>query len=123
MPAEMNTPKPDQLLDDRYRLRRRLGSGGMASVWLARDERLDRDVAIKLISDTLASDRDYLRRFEREARVAAKLNHPNLVGIYDFEAGGDRPYLVMEVVEGGTLADRIGSRGGKLDLEALTRSL
>ena len=93
-------------LGSRYRLERPLGRGGMAAVWLALDERLDRPVAIKILSDTLAGDEEYLSRFKREARVAAGLQHPNLVSIYDFDAGG-RPYLVMEYIECGDLGERI----------------
>ena len=100
--------------DGRYRIERRLGSGGMASVWLAHDEELDRAVAIKVISDTLALDESYLARFRREARIAAGLTHPNLVKIYDFAEDAERPFLVMELVDGGTLADRPA-----LDLDAL----
>src|SRR5687768_13316700 len=89
-------------LGGRYRLERALGTGGMASVWLARDERLSRPVAVKVLSDVLATDDAYIRRFRREARVAASLSHPNLVRVYDFSGGGERPYVVMELVEGGT---------------------
>jgi len=107
----------------RYTLERRLGAGGMAAVWLARDERLGRPVAIKVLSDLLADDEAYVHRFRREARVAAGLSHPNLVRVFDF--GDDpRPYLVMEYVEGGTLADRL--REGdepELDCEELARRL
>jgi serine/threonine protein kinase len=111
------------LLGDRYRLDRRLGAGGMASVWLARDERLDREVAVKILSDVLASDPDYRTRFEREARVAAGLSHPNLVEVFDFSSESDRPYLVMRYVPGPTLADRIGQRGRGVDGERLAREL
>jgi serine/threonine protein kinase len=104
-------PSADQLWHDRYRLARRLGAGGMASVWLARDERLHRDVAVKVLSDVLAGDEEYIARFEREARVAAGLNHANLVTIFDFAVAEGRPYLVMELVSGGTVADRIRDRG------------
>ena len=90
-------------LGGRYVLERRLGHGGMAVVWLATDERLDRKVAVKVLSDTLTSEHDYRGRFEREAQVAAGLQHPNLVSVYDFDAG-ERPYLVMEYIEGGDLA-------------------
>jgi serine/threonine protein kinase len=90
---------------DRYTLDRLLGSGGMASVWLARDERLDRDVAVTLLSDVLALDPSYVERFRREARIAAQLWHPNLVQVYDFDVDHGRPLLVMEVVHGTTLAD------------------
>ena len=77
-----------------------LGAGGMASVWLARDERLDRDVGMKVLSDVLAGDQEFIARFEREARVPAGLNHPNLVTIFDFAVAGGRPCLVMELVPG-----------------------
>ena len=95
-------------LGGRYRLERRLGHGGMAVVWLATDERLDREVAVKVLSDTFTSERNYLGRFAREARVAAGLQHPNLVSVFDYDAG-ERPYLVMEYVEGGDLAARLES--------------
>ncbi len=107
---------------DRYRLERRLGAGGMASVWLARDERLGRPVAIKALSDLLADDPDYVRRFQREARVAAGLSHPALVRVFDF---GDvpRPYLVMEYLPCGTLAEHLRDHGPIKDPEALARTL
>jgi eukaryotic-like serine/threonine-protein kinase len=97
------------LLAGRYRLERVLGAGGMAIVWLARDERLWRPVAAKILSDTLAADPIYLRRFRREARLAAGLSHPNLVKVYDFGGEDDRPYLAMEYVDGGSLAERISA--------------
>jgi len=91
----------------RYRLQRLLGTGGMASVWLAADSRLERDVAIKVLADVLALDESYVARFEREARLAAGLSHPHLVSIFDFSVHGARPYLVLEYIAGGTLADRL----------------
>jgi serine/threonine protein kinase len=94
----------------RYRLERLLGTGGMASVWLAQDERLEREVAVKVLADVLALDPSYVSRFEREARLAAGLSHPHLVSIYDYSANGPRPYLVLEYVGGGTLADRLRGR-------------
>jgi eukaryotic-like serine/threonine-protein kinase len=113
-----------ELVAGRYRLERILGTGGMASVWLARDERLGRAVAVKLLSDSLAQDESYLSRFRREARLAAGLSHPNLVTVYDFGDEDERPYLVSEYVEGGTLADRI-TRGTahELDPGRLAREL
>jgi tetratricopeptide (TPR) repeat protein len=108
-------------LGDRYRLERPLGQGGMAAVWLATDERLGRPVAIKVISEALAHDDGYVERFRREAKVAAGLQHPNLVAVYDFDAGA-RPYLVMECVSGGDLAARINA-GERLDAERLAREL
>ncbi len=109
-------------LKDRYRLERLLGRGGMASVWLAGDEVLDRPVAIKVLSDTIASDPEFLARFRREARVAAGLSHPNLIGVYDYADGEERPYLVMEYVPGPNLAGRT-SEGAAVDCERLAREL
>jgi serine/threonine protein kinase len=109
-------------LKDRYRLERPLGRGGMASVWLASDEVLDRPVAIKILSDTIASDPEFVARFRREARVAAGLSHPNLVGIYDYAEGEERPYLVMEYVPGDNLADWMSHRIA-VDCERLAREL
>ena len=110
------------LADGRYTLERRLGVGGMAAVWLARDERLGRLVAIKALSDALAGEEGYVRRFRREARVAAGLSHPNLVRVFDF--GDDpRPYLVMEYVEGGTLAEQLREAERELDCNGLIRGL
>lgn len=82
-----------------------LGKGGMGEVYRARDTRLGRDVALKVLSPALANDRDYLARFEREAQVLASLNHPNIAQIYGIEGSA----IVMELVEGPTLADRIAS--------------
>jgi eukaryotic-like serine/threonine-protein kinase len=109
-------------LKDRYRLENLLGRGGMASVWLASDEVLERPVAVKVLADTIASDPEFLTRFRREARVAAGLSHPNLIDIYDFAGGAERPYLVMEYVPGENLAERT-QRGGEIDCERLAREL
>ncbi len=99
---------PDAVVfDGRYRLERIIGTGGMAIVWCATDLRLDRRVAIKVISDTLAADPGFIERFAREARTAAGLSHRSLVSVYDYAAAASRPFLVMELVEGGTLAERI----------------
>ncbi len=112
------------VLAGRYRLEHVVGAGGMASVWLARDERLGRAVAVKLLSDSLVHDDSYLKRFRREARLAAGLSHPNLVGVYDFGGEDERPYLVMEYVEGETLAGRIAERTAlELDPARLAREL
>ena len=103
-----DAPAPgSELLGGRYRLEQIIGTGGMAIVWRASDQRLGRPVAIKLIADTLAADPAYVERFTREARTAAGLSHANLVQVYDYAAAVERPFLVMELVEGGTLADRI----------------
>ena len=84
-----------------------LGAGGMGAVLRARDSRLHRDVAIKVLLPGVASDPDRLARFSREASVLASLNHPNIAHVHGLETAGDTPALVMELVEGPTLADRI----------------
>jgi eukaryotic-like serine/threonine-protein kinase len=113
---------PGELLKDRYRLERTLGRGGMAAVWLGHDEVLDRPVAVKVLSDTIASDPGFVARFRREARTAAGLSHPNLVRVYDFSEGGERPYLVMQFVPGENLAERL-RRGEGVDCDKLAREL
>jgi serine/threonine protein kinase len=116
--------KPGAVLGDRYRLERVIATGGMATVWLARDIELDRDVAVKILSDVLAENRTYTERFRREARVAAGLSNPNLVRMFDYSGRAERPYLVMEYVAGGTLADRIAAgTATDLDAEELAREL
>jgi Protein kinase domain/Tetratricopeptide repeat len=110
------------VLKRRYRLERLLGRGGMAAVWLGHDEVLDRPVAVKVLSDTIASDPDFLARFRREAKVAAGLSHPNLVGVYDYSESDERPYLVMEFVPGEDLGTSI-ARGAGVDRDRLAREL
>ena len=92
-----------------------LGTGGMGEVYLARDTRLDRQVAIKFLPEAFARDPERLARFEREARVLASLNHPHIAQIYGLEDSGPSLALVMELVEGPTLAERIA--GGRLPLD------
>jgi serine/threonine protein kinase len=108
---------PGALLGGRYRLARRIASGGMASVWLALDEQLDRRVAVKVLSEALVDEPGYLARFRREVRIAAGLSYPGLVRLFDFGAIGERPYLVMEHVEGGSLQGRIAD-GSATELDA-----
>ncbi len=95
----------------RYRLEQPLGHGGMASVFLARDVELDRPVAVKLLAENLAGDPSFEKRFVREARLAARLSHPNVVSVYDAGEDGAQPYIVMELVQGETLADLLARRG------------
>jgi Tol biopolymer transport system component len=90
-----------------YEIVSALGAGGMGEVYRARDTKLNRDVAIKVLPAAVAADRDRLARFEREAQVLAALNHPHIAHIHGFEDSTDTPALVMELVEGPTLADRI----------------
>jgi serine/threonine protein kinase len=111
-----------ELLKDRYRLERTLGRGGMAAVWLGRDEVLDRPVAVKVLADTIAGDPGFVARFRREAHTAAGLSHPNLVDVYDFSEESERPYLVMQFVPGENLAQKL-ERGREVDCEQLTREL
>jgi len=107
-----------RLRSGRYELERRLGAGAAASVWLANDTLLERPVAIKVLAEGLVEDRAWLARFRREARIAARLQHPNLVSIYDFNADVERPYLVMAYMSGGSLQDRLDA-GGQPDAERL----
>src|SRR5579884_76182 len=93
----------EQLLNGRYRLLRLLGSGGMASVYLAEDLRLGRRVAVKILHPQFATDPAFVARFEHEARMAAALSHPSIVQVYDVGHDGERHYMVMEYVEGETL--------------------
>ncbi len=90
-----------------YEVAAKIGEGGMGEVYRARDTTLDRDVAIKVLPDAFASDPERLARFEREAKVLASLNPPNIGAIYGLETSGDTRALVLELVEGPTLADRI----------------
>jgi eukaryotic-like serine/threonine-protein kinase len=84
-----------------------LGAGGMGEVYRARDSKLNRDVALTILPEAFATDPERLGRFRREAQVLAALNHPNMGHIYGFEDSGATHALVMELVEGPTLADRI----------------
>jgi serine/threonine protein kinase len=111
-----------ELLKERYRLERTLGRGGMAAVWLGHDEVLERPVAVKVLSDTIATDPGFVARFRREAQTAASLSHPNLVGVYDYSDEGERPYLVMQFVPGENLAERL-ARGVGVDCDKLAREL
>src|SRR5690348_15228598 len=95
-----------------------IGAGGMGEVYRARDTRLGREVALKVLPDAFASDADRVARFEREARLLASLNHPNIAAIYGFEQSSGRPVLVMELVPGDTLAERLGHGAMAVD-EAL----
>ena len=96
--------------DGRYRLEDTLGHGGMAVVYLARDRELERPVALKLLAENLAGDGDFRKRFVREARLAARLSHPNVVQVYDAGEDDGRPFIVMEYVPGETLAHLLARR-------------
>src|SRR3954452_1332982 len=101
-----------------YQILGKLGEGGMGEVYRARDSKLKRDVAIKVLPEAFARDPERLARFEREAEVLATLNHPNIAAVYGFEESADGNGIVLELVEGPTLADRISKGPIPLD-EAL----
>jgi len=104
-------PLVGQLLDGRYAILRKLARGGMATVYLADDQRLTRTVAIKVMHEGLGDDQDFIGKFDREARAAARLSHPNVVSVFDQGLHRGRPYIVMEYVEGCTLRHMITREG------------
>lgn len=108
-------PEPT-VFNGRYELHRRLGRGGMAEVFLARDLQLDRPVAVKVLFTEYANDPAFVARFRREAQAAANLNHPNIVSVYDWGQEHGTYYIVMEYVDGPTLAELI-RRDGAVDPE------
>ena len=94
-----------------YEILEPLGAGGMGQVYRARDTTLDRDVAIKVLPEDFASDANRLARFEREAKLLASLNHPNIATIFGFEESDGVRFIAMELVEGQSLAERITTSG------------
>src|SRR4051794_2719606 len=101
----------DTLFDGRYKIVRKLGSGGMADVYLAEDQELGRRIAIKILNDRHANDEQFIERFRREAKNAAALNHPNIVSIYDRGEAEDTYYIAMEYLDGRTLKELVVGRG------------
>ena len=99
------------ILNDRYEIQQRIGRGGMADVFLARDVLLDRPVAIKVLFPEFATDPAFVERFRREAQSAANLNHPNIVGVYDWGRSDNTYFMAMEYVQGRTLADILRVNG------------
>src|SRR5881296_2151287 len=93
-----------------YEMLAPLGAGGMGEVYRARDTKLGRDVALKVLPEAFAQDTERMARFQREAQVLASLNHPNIASIYGLEDSGGLRALIMELVEGPTLAERIVTR-------------
>ncbi|WP_242901922.1 Stk1 family PASTA domain-containing Ser/Thr kinase [Actinomadura terrae] len=111
MDATATDPLVGQVLDGRYRIESRVARGGMATVYVARDIRLDRVIAIKVMHPALATDEDFVARFIGEAKSAAALSHPNVVAVYDQVTDGEHVFLVMEYVQGHTLRDALTAAG------------
>ena len=106
-----DAPAARPVLNGRYELHRRIARGGMADVFLAKDQLLDRPVAVKVLFPQFAAEESFVARFRREAQAAANLNHPNIVAVYDWGEHEDTYFIVMEYVEGQTLAELIASQG------------
>ena len=92
-----------------YRILNQIGAGGMGTVYRAHDERLDRDVALKVLAQGLADDKEFVARFRREARTLSKLNHPNIATVHDYDSDAGTSFLVMELIQGPSLASKVRS--------------
>ena len=119
MDTTLSRPPAGQLLDGRYRVEARLAHGGMATVYLGTDTRLDRKVALKIANPELAGDEEFIRRFMGEARSVARLSSPHVVAVYDQGSDGQFLYLAMEYVPGRTLRELLRERGRLSPREAL----
>ena len=100
-----------QILAERYELIERIGDGGMAAVYRAHDQLLDRYVAVKILHPQFANDEEFIVRFKKEAQGAAKLSHTNIVNVYDVGEWNEKHFIVMEYVEGETLKSKIEREG------------
>ena len=107
----MTAPVPDLTIAERYRLVERIAVGGMGTVWQARDELLDRFVAVKILKEEYAADPSFLERFRREARHTASLSHAGIANVFDYGEVGDTAYLVMELVPGEPLSAILAREG------------
>ena len=107
-----------QVINERYEISRRIGRGGMADVFLARDLLLDRDVAVKVLFPEHAVDPNFVERFRREAQSVAGLNHPNIVGVYDWGQTGNTYFMAMEFVKGRTLSEALRRQGRMTSVSA-----
>jgi beta-lactam-binding protein with PASTA domain/serine/threonine protein kinase len=116
----LQDPFVGRLLDGRYRVESRIARGGMATVYLGVDDRLDREVALKIMHSHLADDPAFVSRFIREARAAARLSHPNVVQVFDQGSDGPVLYLAMEYLPGRTLRDALNERGALSPRQSLT---
>jgi serine/threonine-protein kinase len=122
-PASTSSQMIGTVLSSRYKLEAKLGSGGMSTVYLARDATLDRSVAVKVMHREMSEQPDQLERFRQEARAVAKLSHPNVVAVIDAGEDGGHPYIVFEYVEGETLKQRINRLGALDTQEALAYAI
>ncbi len=113
----MAAPAKGTIVDQRYTLKEKIGSGGMADVWLASDQELDRQVAVKILHDRFAQDKEFVERFRREAQSAAGLQHPNVVSIFDRGEFRDTYFIAMEYVDGPQLKDLV--KGGMSTKDAI----
>src|SRR5918992_75441 len=113
----MAAPRKGTVVDERYRLQKKIGSGGMAEVYLAMDTELDREVAIKVLHDRFAQDKEFVERFRREAQSAAGLQHPNVVSIFDRGEFKDTYFIAMEYVDGPQLKQLV--KGGMSTPDAI----
>jgi serine/threonine-protein kinase len=109
--SQQSDPVVGIVLDDRYRVDTMIATGGMSAVYRGLDLRLDRPVALKIMDSRYAGDHQFLTRFQREARAVARLKDPGLVAVYDQGIDGQHPFLVMELIEGGTLRELLRERG------------
>jgi eukaryotic-like serine/threonine-protein kinase len=113
----MAATRKGTIVDQRYQLQEKIGTGGMADVWLAADKELDREVAVKILHDRFAQDKEFVERFRREAQSAAGLQHPNVVSIFDRGEFGDTYFIAMEYVDGPQLKDLV--KGGMSTKDAI----
>ena len=109
----------ERVLDGRYALETLVGSGGMADVYRAKDQLLERTIAVKVLHQQYENDKEFIERFQREAKAAARITHPNIVNVYDVGVAEGRHYIVMEYVPGRTLKERIKEEGPVPAAEAL----
>src|SRR5215218_1636711 len=118
MHHEAGMVAPGDIINERYRLDRRIGRGGFAEVFAATDELLGRQVAVKVLRPDLAAEPDFLARFGREARAVAALDHPHILAVHDYGESDGLAYLVLPYVPGGTLDDRLHQEGAPSFTEA-----
>src|SRR5215207_282691 len=119
----MASPRKGTVIDERYQLSEKIGTGGMADVWLAEDTELDRNVAIKILHDRFAQDKEFVERFQREAQAAAGLQHPNVVGIFARGLFRDTYFIAMAYVDGPSLTDLVKDGMGTKDAIDFTRHI